>query len=141
MMVHLALDALPRWRAGAELQSFAYVHLARSMDHLAQVYCQAMAGQLPAEPVLVVGQPTVFDPSRAPPGHHVLWVQVRVLPASPPASQCSCSAPNMLRVSSSSAAQLCSRRPPASCASTPQACTVRYWRASSVHSSASWPQT
>ena len=81
MMVHLALDALPRWRAGAELQSFAYVHLARSMDHLAQVYCQAMAGQLPAEPVLVVGQPTVFDPSRAPPGHHVLWVQVRVLPA------------------------------------------------------------
>ena len=81
MMVHLALDALPRWRAGAELQSFAYVHLARSIDHLAQVYGQAMAGQLPAEPVLVVGQPTVFDPSRAPPGQHVLWVQVRVLPA------------------------------------------------------------
>jgi phytoene dehydrogenase-like protein len=81
MMVHLALDALPRWRAGSELQSFAYVHLARSLDHLAQVYGQAMAGQLPAEPVLVVGQPTVFDPSRAPPGQHVLWVQVRVLPA------------------------------------------------------------
>ena len=33
-----------------------------------------------AEPVLVVGQPTVFDPSRAPGGRHVLWVQVRMAP-------------------------------------------------------------
>ena len=40
-----------------------------------------MAGLLPAEPVLVVGQPTVYDPGRAPAGQHVLWVQVRVLPA------------------------------------------------------------
>ena len=36
---------------------------------------------LPAEPGLVVGQPTAIDPSRAPPGRHVLWVQVRVLPS------------------------------------------------------------
>ena len=35
----------------------------------------------PAEPVLVVGQPTAIDPSRAPAGKHVLWVQVRMLPA------------------------------------------------------------
>ena len=31
--------------------------------------------------MLVVGQPTAVDPSRAPAGKHVLWVQVRVLPA------------------------------------------------------------
>ncbi len=36
---------------------------------------------LPDEPVLVVGQPTAIDPSRAPAGKHVLWVQVRMLPA------------------------------------------------------------
>jgi phytoene dehydrogenase-like protein len=30
---------------------------------------------------LVVGQPTAIDPSRAPEGKHVLWVQVRLLPA------------------------------------------------------------
>jgi len=29
----------------------------------------------------VVGQPTAIDPSRAPAGQHVLWVQVRVLPS------------------------------------------------------------
>ncbi len=83
MMIHLALDALPAWRAGVELQTFAYVHLAPSLAQMSQTYAQAMAGLLPGEPVLVVGQPTVVDPSRAPAGRHVLWVQVRVLPAEP----------------------------------------------------------
>jgi phytoene dehydrogenase-like protein len=39
-----------------------------------------MDGLLPEAPVLVVGQPTAVDPSRAPAGKHILWVQVRVLP-------------------------------------------------------------
>ena len=81
MMIHLALDDLPDWRAGAELRQFAYVHLAPSLDAMARTYQQAMAGLLPDEPVLVVGQPTAIDPSRAPAGKHVLWVQVRMLPA------------------------------------------------------------
>jgi phytoene dehydrogenase-like protein len=81
MMIHLALDDLPDWRAGAELRRFAYVHLAPSLDAMARTYQQAIAGLLPDEPVLVVGQPTAVDPSRAPAGKHVLWVQVRVLPA------------------------------------------------------------
>ena len=81
MMIHLALKALPAWRASAELQRFAYVHVAPSLDQMARTYREAMAGLLPAEPVLVVGQPSAVDPTRAPPGQHVLWVQVRVLPA------------------------------------------------------------
>jgi len=39
-----------------------------------------MDGLLPEAPVLVVGQPTAIDPTRAPDGKHILWVQVRVLP-------------------------------------------------------------
>lgn len=81
MMIHLALDALPAWRAGPELQRYAYVHVAPSLDQMARTYREAMAGLLPAEPVLVVGQPTAVDPGRAPDGRHVLWVQVRALPA------------------------------------------------------------
>lgn len=81
MMIHLALGAAPAWRAGPELQRFAYVHVAPSLDQMARTYREAMAGLLPAEPVLVVGQPSAVDPARAPPGQHVLWVQVRVLPA------------------------------------------------------------
>jgi len=48
---------------------------------MARVYAEASAGLLPEEPVLVVGQPTAIDATRAPAGKHVLWVQVRVLPA------------------------------------------------------------
>jgi phytoene dehydrogenase-like protein len=81
MMVHLALSDLPAWRAGAELRRFAYVHLAPSMGAMAKTYTEALDGLLPAEPALVVGQPTAIDPSRAPAGQHVLWVQVRVLPS------------------------------------------------------------
>lgn len=80
MMIHLAMDGLPDWRAGAALQRFAYVHLGDSLDQMAEVYAQARAGLLPARPLLVVGQPTVVDPSRAPEGKHVLWVQVRMAP-------------------------------------------------------------
>ena len=80
MMIHLALDSLPDWAAGEDLKSFAYVHLAPSLDQMARTYAQALAGLLPDEPVLVVGQPTAIDPSRAPDGKHVLWVQVRMAP-------------------------------------------------------------
>ena len=48
---------------------------------MARAYAEASAGLLPAEPALVVGQPTAIDPSRAPAGKHVLWVQTRVVPA------------------------------------------------------------
>ncbi|MCY4461920.1 MAG: NAD(P)/FAD-dependent oxidoreductase [Albidovulum sp.] len=81
VMVHLALKDLPDWKAGRELRRFAYVHLAPSMDHMSRVYAEAMAGLLPASPVLVVGQPTAIDASRAPDGKHVLWVQARMVPA------------------------------------------------------------
>lgn len=80
MMLHLAMDALPDWAAGEALRGFAYVHLAPTLDRMALTYAQARAGLLPDEPVIVVGQPTVFDPSRAPDGRHVLWVQVRMVP-------------------------------------------------------------
>jgi len=80
MMVHLALDGLPDWAAGDELKRFAYVHIAPSYAYMNSAYAHAMDGLLPEAPVLVVGQPTALDPSRAPEGKHVLWVQVRVLP-------------------------------------------------------------
>ena len=79
MMIHLALDSLPDWRAG-DAKEFNYVHIGPYLDDMARAYTDAAAGFLPERPTLVVGQPTVSDPSRAPEGKHVLWVQVRVLP-------------------------------------------------------------
>ena len=80
LMIHLAMSDLPDWTAGAELRRFAYVHIAPGLDQMARAYADAQAGLLPEEPVVVVGQPTAVDPSRAPPGHHVLWLQVRMVP-------------------------------------------------------------
>jgi phytoene dehydrogenase-like protein len=80
MMIHLALSDLPDWKASPDLKTFAYVHLAPNLDQMARTYAQAKAGLLPDEPILVVGQPTVVDPTRAPAGKHVLWVQVRMAP-------------------------------------------------------------
>ncbi|OIQ83348.1 phytoene desaturase (neurosporene-forming) [mine drainage metagenome] len=79
MMIHLALDDLPNWRA-TKAGQFNYVHIGPYVDDMALTYAQAAAGQLPTSPTLVVGQPTVVDPTRAPDGKHVLWIQVRVLP-------------------------------------------------------------
>ncbi len=80
MMVHLALKAPLKWKAGPELSQFAYVHVAPSFDYMTRAYTQCLDGLLPEAPVLVVGQPTAIDPTRAPAGQHILWVQVRVLP-------------------------------------------------------------
>jgi phytoene dehydrogenase-like protein len=81
MMIHLALSGPLDWRAGDALRRFAYVHLAPDLAMMSRVYAEAASGLLPAEPVLVVGQPSAIDSSRAPAGQHVLWVQVRALPA------------------------------------------------------------
>ncbi len=80
MMIHLALDDLPAWHDD-RARGFAYVHLGPYLEDMALAYTQAISGLLPETPTLVVGQPTVVDPSRAPEGRHVLWIQVRALPA------------------------------------------------------------
>jgi phytoene dehydrogenase-like protein len=81
LMLHLALSAPPAWAAGEDLARFAYVHIGPYVEDLAATYAAACAGLLPAEPLLVVGQSSAVDPSRAPDGGAVLWVQVRALPA------------------------------------------------------------
>jgi phytoene dehydrogenase-like protein len=80
MMIHIAADAPLDWIAGEELRKYAYVHLAPDYGMMSRVYAEAMDGLLPAEPALVIGQPTAIDPTRAPEGRHVLWIQVRMVP-------------------------------------------------------------
>lgn len=79
-MVHAAMEDLPEWTAGPQLRDYCYVHIAPYLGDLGIAYAQANAGLLPGQPMVVVGQPTAIDPSRAPEGRHVLWIQVRAVP-------------------------------------------------------------
>lgn len=81
LMIHLAMSEKLRWSAEVKLDGFAYVHLAPDLAMMSQAYSEAADGLLPTNPVIVVGQPTAIDPSRAPDGQHVLWIQVRVVPS------------------------------------------------------------
>ena len=81
MMIHAALSGPLAWEAGEDLDGFGYVHVGPYVDDMARTYTEALAGLLPSSPTLVVGQTTAIDPSRAPAGGHVLWVQVRMVPS------------------------------------------------------------
>ncbi len=81
-MVHLALNGPIPW-TDPRLATSAYVHLGPYVDDMARTYQQALSGCLPDEPLLVVGQTSVVDPSRVlQPHHHVVWVQARMVPGS-----------------------------------------------------------
>ncbi|MDQ7793334.1 MAG: NAD(P)/FAD-dependent oxidoreductase [bacterium] len=74
-----ALSCRPAWIA-AEAGEAGNLHLTRSVDDISLACNQALRGYLPEEPLLLVSQPTVVDPGRAPPGRHVLWVEARSVP-------------------------------------------------------------
>jgi len=80
MQIHLALDAPPKW-LDAELNSVAMVHISDGADSVSKALNQAKRGILPDQATIVVGQPTALDPSRAPNGKAVLWLQLQELPS------------------------------------------------------------
>jgi phytoene dehydrogenase-like protein len=81
MMVHAALSGPLPWTAGADLSEWGYVHLGPYVREMAETYTDALNGVIPADPLLVVGQTSAVDPTRAPADGGVLWIQVRTLPA------------------------------------------------------------
>ena len=83
MQIHLALDAPPRWK-GPEAERLArcpIVHVTPGLDGVSRAVNEAERGLLPAEATIVCGQPAVLDPSRAPSGKSLLWIQLQELPA------------------------------------------------------------
>jgi phytoene dehydrogenase-like protein len=79
MQIHYALDRVPRWR-GERLDKVALLHLTPGLDGVSKAANEAERGMLPAEPTVCVGQPTALDPSRAPEGKAVLWLQLPEAP-------------------------------------------------------------
>jgi phytoene dehydrogenase-like protein len=83
MQIHIALDGPLRWRGDERLGRTPVVHLTSGVDGVARACHEAASGLLPAEPTIVCGQPTVLDPSRAPDGKAILWIQLQEVPYRP----------------------------------------------------------
>jgi phytoene dehydrogenase-like protein len=81
MQLHLALSELPRWEGDERLARTAIVHLTPGLDGVSRAVNEAERGLLPAEATIVVGQPVAVDPSRAPEGSWILWIQLQELPS------------------------------------------------------------
>jgi phytoene dehydrogenase-like protein len=75
----LALSGPVPW-AAPELAACGVVHLTGDLDAMATAAHQARRGILPDRPMLIVGQQSVADPSRAPAGGHTLWIETHVPP-------------------------------------------------------------
>jgi len=80
--IHVALKEHLRWR-DSRLDGVPIVHLSGGPGSVALACAQSAAGLLPAEPTIVVGQPTVVDPSRAPNRAAVMWIQLQQVPYAP----------------------------------------------------------
>jgi phytoene dehydrogenase-like protein len=81
MQIHMALSEPLRWAGDERLGRTAIVHLTPGLDGVSRAVNEADRGLLPAEATIVCGQPTTVDPSRAPEGASILWIQLQELPA------------------------------------------------------------
>jgi phytoene dehydrogenase-like protein len=70
--VDWALDGPVPWST-VECRRAGVVHIGDSVHAMSRAAWEAAHGLLPARPTVILGQPTVADPSRAPAGKHVLW--------------------------------------------------------------------
>lgn len=82
MQIHLALSQPPRW-PDAALDRVGYLHLTDGADAVSRAVNEAERNLIPAAPTICVAQPTALDPSRAPEGRHILWIQLPECPREP----------------------------------------------------------
>ena len=75
--VDYALDGPIPWR-NADCALSATVHVGGTLDEIAASERAAWSGQPPARPFVLVVQPTLFDPTRAPQGRHIAWAYCHV---------------------------------------------------------------
>ncbi len=84
MQIHLALSEPPKWPGGdPRFLKTAIVHVNDHLDGVSRAVNEAERGLLPADPTIVAGQPMAVDPSRAPAGRWILWLQLQELPSRP----------------------------------------------------------
>jgi phytoene dehydrogenase-like protein len=67
-----ALSGPVTWKAGACARA-GTIHLGGTLEEIAASERSAWRGEHVDKPFVLLAQPSLFDPSRAPPGKHTLW--------------------------------------------------------------------
>jgi len=75
--VDWALDGPIPWRA-EDCRRAGTVHLGGTLDEISHSEWAAWSGRVVERPFVLLVQPTMFDPSRAPEGKHVAWAYCHV---------------------------------------------------------------
>jgi phytoene dehydrogenase-like protein len=75
--VDFALSERVPWRAAACRRAIT-IHLGGTFEEIAAAEDAVAHGRHPEQPFVLAAQPTLFDPSRAPKGKHVLWTYCHV---------------------------------------------------------------
>lgn len=75
--VDWALSEPIPWKA-KDCRLAATVHLGASLQEIAASERAAARGETPQRPFVLLSQPTLFDPSRAPAGRHTVWAYCHV---------------------------------------------------------------
>jgi phytoene dehydrogenase-like protein len=74
--VDFALGGPVPWTA-EECRRAGVVHVGDTLDDFTRSFRAARAGEFPERPALVIGQHSLFDPTRAPDGRHMLYCYAR----------------------------------------------------------------
>jgi len=75
--VDYALSQAIPWKA-AECLRAATVHLGGTMEEIAASEAAVSEGKISERPFIILAQPTIFDPTRAPEGKHIAWAYCHV---------------------------------------------------------------
>ncbi len=75
--IDLALSGVAPW-AAEEMREVGVVHVTGDLDAMARSAFEIRRSLLPREPLLVVGQQSLADPTRAPDGGQTLWIECHV---------------------------------------------------------------
>ena len=82
LKINLALSGLPDFRAlpGAGPQHRATMHICPSIDYVERAWDDAKFGRPSERPMLEMTIPTMYDPSLAPPGRHIMGIFMQYAP-------------------------------------------------------------